>query len=400
MVIKGFSMQKVLAYAGLACFVCGSFAFSSRSGIGQDQTEKPGDTAIEKPATPASKLTPKAASVAAPDATKEAPQVDKNPLPDVIYSPAGISEADASGLEPVQAAIKAFSEAFNAHDAKTVAALFTAQAEITNQAGHVTRGREAIQETFGKLFAAHSEVKIRFEIESMRFLSPDLAVEEGVSIMTNASENGDLAPHHDRYTITHAKVDDKWLVASARDWPAKPLSGQEQLQQLEWLIGEWVDENGETLVHTAYHWSADKHYLLSEYSVQRQGQPAVQGTQRIGWDPRFQKLHSWTFDTAGGFSEGLWSRSGDQWIVKITGVAADGQSRSATNILTRLSKDHASYQSRDRVVGGAVMPDMHEVPIVRKPPQPTPRLKKGTPPGLNESSPTVPEVPASSGKKD
>jgi uncharacterized protein (TIGR02246 family) len=369
MIVKGFSKPKVLAYLGLTCLACGGLALTATVGNGQDQDEAP--TAA------AAKATPKSAPAEAKEEAKEAAQPTPEALPEVTFSQAdGASSADAATLEPVQSAIKAFAQGFNAHDAKAVAALFSAQGEMTNQAGQVTRGSDAIQELFAKLFAAHPGVKIRFDVQSMRFLSPDLAVEEGLSIMSNADDKTASAPHQDRYTVTHAKVDGKWLIATARDWPEQPPTAAEQLQQLDWLVGEWVDENGDTLVHTAYHWSADKHYLLSEYSVQGQNKAAVQGTQRIGWDPRVQKLHSWTFDTAGGFSEGLWSRSGDQWIVKITGVAADGRTRSATNILTRLSKDHATYQSRDRVVGGAVMADLHEVPIVRKPPQPTPRAKK------------------------
>jgi uncharacterized protein (TIGR02246 family) len=368
MVVKGFSMSKLSAYIGLTCIACGSLVLTAPPGKAQDQEEKL--------AAPTAKARPKKLPEDEKSEPKAAPESPKEELPAVTFTPGGAgSGADAAALEPVQSVIQEFAQAFNKHDVKAVSELFTSQGEITNQAGQVTRGRDAIRETFEKLFIAHTAVKIRFEVQSLRWVSPELAIEEGVSIMSHATDD-EVAPHRDRYTVTRTKVEDKWLIATARDWAEAPPTGLEQLQQLDWLAGEWVDENGDTLVHTAYHWSADKHYLLSEYSVQSQGKPAVQGTQRIGWDPRYQKLHSWTFDTAGGFNEGLWSRSGDQWVVKITGVAADGRSRSATNILTRLSKDHATYQSRDRVVGGDVMPDLNEVPIVRKPPQPTPRAKK------------------------
>lgn len=368
MVVKGLSMSKLSVYVGLTCLACGSFVMTVPAVIAQEQEEK-----LPVP-------TAKAESKPEPDEEKgdlnAVPAAAKEELPEVTFPQTRAEDtADAASLEPIQKAILEFAQTFNKHDVKAVSELFTAQGEITNQVGKVTRGRDAIRETFEKLFSAHGDVRIRFEVQSMRFVSPELAIEEGVSIMSHATDN-EVAPHRDRYTVTHAKVDGKWLIATARDWAEEPLTGTEQLQQLDWLVGEWVDENGETLVHTAYHWSADKHYLLSEYSVQAQDRPASQGTQRIGWDPRYQKLHSWTFDTAGGFTEGLWSRSGDQWVVKITGVAADGRARSATNILTRLSKDHATYQSRDRVVGGDVMPDLHEVPIVRKPPKPTPRERK------------------------
>ncbi|MDB5339049.1 MAG: hypothetical protein JWN70_4668 [Planctomycetaceae bacterium] len=271
----------------------------------------------------------------------------------------------------VQDAIKGFADAFNAHDAKVVAARFTELAELENGAGHVTRGNTHILEAFTKLFTEHPKVNLHLEIHSIRFLSSGLAVEEGFSTMTGGGAEGEhSAPHVDRYTITHVKQEGAWLVASARDWPAPPPTAEQQLQQLAWLIGDWVDENSSTTVHTNYHWSKDNRYLMSRYEVKREGQPPVEGLQRIGWDPEARQLRSWTFDSLGGHSQGLWSRHDNRWIVKLTGVMADGQVRSSTNVLTRLSDDHATYQSRDRTIGSELLPDHEPVPIVRKAPEP------------------------------
>jgi hypothetical protein len=51
-------------------------------------------------------------------------------------------------------------------------------------------------------------------------------------------------------------------------------------------------------------------------------------------------------------------------------VTRDGKAASATVIMTRLSKDRLTWQSRDRVVDGEAMPDIEPVMIVRKPPAP------------------------------
>ena len=124
------------------------------------------------------------------------------------------------------------------------------------------------------------------------------------------------------------------------------------------------------LVITSYQWSDNRRFILSEFKVQIGGRPAMTGTQRIGWDPHARQLRSWTFDSEGGFAEGVWSRNGKQWIVKSTGVTRDGKTASATNVRTRVTKDRMTWQSRDRVIGGEVMPNVEELPIVRRTPQP------------------------------
>ncbi len=337
--------------------------------------EKPVEKPAEKPAAQPEKAEPAAAQPGDKPADKPAaaPSV---PLTGVTFikpepkTPEEKVEPSADELA-VQAAIKGFADAFNAHDAKAVAAHFTDLAELENQVGHVTRGNSHIHDLFAKLFTDNPKVNLHLEIHTIRFLSSGLAVEEGFSTMTGGGAEGEhSAPHIDRYTITHVKHDGAWLVASARDWPPPPPTAEQQLQQLAWLVGEWVDENSSTTVHTKYHWSKDNRYLMSRYEVKREGQPPVEGLQRIGWDPEARQLRSWTFDSVGGFNQGLWSRSGNRWVIKMTGVMADGQLRSSTNVLTRLSDDHATYQVRDRVVGGELQPDREPVPIVRKPPEP------------------------------
>jgi hypothetical protein len=51
-------------------------------------------------------------------------------------------------------------------------------------------------------------------------------------------------------------------------------------------------------------------------------------------------------------------------------VTRDGKVASATNIITRVSKDRMTWQQRDRIVGGEKTPDIAETPITRKPPAP------------------------------
>ena len=46
----------------------------------------------------------------------------------------------------------------------------------------------------------------------------------------------------------------------------------------------------------------------------------------VFWDPALKKLRSWTFDSEGGFFNGLWTKDGNQWLLTSAGVKADGGS--------------------------------------------------------------------------
>ncbi len=267
----------------------------------------------------------------------------------------------------VRFAAGAFAKAYNAGDAKTISRLFVADGEIVSEEGQSTQGREGIEQVFAEIFKEHPKTHMELSIGSIRFIGPDMAVEEGMATVTHGpDESAQRSP----YSVTYAKQDGNWLTASARDLPDDTPTPEEQLKQLQWMIGEWVDESPEALVMTSYRWTDNQCYILSEFKVQIGGRPVMTGTQRIGWDPLAKKIRSWVFDSEGGFGEGIWTREGNQWIVKRTGVTRDGKIASATNITTRVSKHRMTWQQRDRIVGGQKTPDIAEIPITRKPPPP------------------------------
>jgi uncharacterized protein (TIGR02246 family) len=276
----------------------------------------------------------------------------------------------------IRSLAESFVKAYNAKDAKALAALFVANGEIVNQEGKSVQGQEAIQREFAQIFKQQPKAHIKATLRSLRFLGPNLAVEDGSSTVSN--ETG-ATEERNLYTVIHVKQNDQWRMASARDLPDQTSSGKDEIKQLDWLVGQWVDESPDKLVETTYRWSDDHRFLVSEYKVQIEGQPAIAGTERIGWDPLAQKIRSWEYDSHGGFGEGLWTRNGNQWIVKMTGETHDGQIASSTNIITQVSKDRTTWQSKDRVIGEEWMKDIEEIPVVRKPPMPSTPVK-GTKP--------------------
>jgi uncharacterized protein (TIGR02246 family) len=275
--------------------------------------------------------------------------------------------ADRSADEAaIRANIAQFVKAYNAGDAKAVAALFTPDGQAVDKDGDAAEGREAIAKTFADIFAEMPEKQLEVFVESIRFLGPDLAMEVGTTKETPAPGE---PPEYDRYTVLHVKRDGKWQMALARDEEGPSPSAHEQLQPLAWLVGEWVDDDGSAVVVSSCRWSEDKNFLMQDFKLELNGRNAMNVSQRIGWDPLAKRIRSWVFDSEGGFGESLWTRDGNDWIIKATGVRPDGTTASATNLLTRSGTDGYIWRSTDRIVADERQP-VTQVKVVRKPPQP------------------------------
>ena len=207
----------------------------------------------------------------------------------------------------------------------------------------------------------------RIEVDALRFLGPETAIEEGRTTITPVPDAG--APEITRFTAIYVKDDGRWLQSAVRDEISHDLTPHDHLKELEWLIGEWVNESQDAVVATTCKWTKGGNFIDREFTMKTKGQPVLSGTQRIGWDPVKRQFKTWIFDSEGAHGEGYWTRDGDRWVIKVEGVRQDGQPVSATNIITRLGKDRMSWQSVNRTLGEAAIPGVDEFVIVRTPPE-------------------------------
>ena len=267
----------------------------------------------------------------------------------------------------IRQVVDAFVKGYNDHDAPAIAALFTVDGMTTDEEGNAARGREAIEQVFAALFKEHPNTQIANAIESIRLVGPAEAVENGTTMVIHDPKT---PAEKSRYRVIHVKQNGKWLMAAATDLPEDAWGGEAALKQLEGLIGDWVDESPDALVLTSYRWTDNHRFILGQFTVQIGGKPAMTGSQRIGWDPLKKTVRSWVFDSEGGFAEGFWSRQGNTWVTKLTGVNRDGKPASATRTITPVGKDRMILQTVDRVVGGEKMPDGEKIVIVHRPPEP------------------------------
>ena len=306
---------------------------------------------------------PVAPAPAAPVRTAPAAPAQTAPAAAVPATAAADPTADTAGIKQL---LETFTTAYNAGDAPGVAATYTPDALVIDEDGNRTEGRDGIAAQYAETFAERPGSKIALRVDALKFLGPQTAMEQGRAVITPPEGQG--AAETSRFTAIYVKHDGHWLQAVVRDETETATSPHDRLKDLEWLVGEWVNESQDAVVHTTCKWTEDGNFLVREFTMRTRGTPVLSGTQRIGWDPVRKQFKMWVFDSEGGFGEGYLSHSGDQWIVKAEGTRQDGQHASATTILTRLGKDRIGWQATDRTLGDLALPGIDEFVIVRKPP--------------------------------
>jgi uncharacterized protein (TIGR02246 family) len=271
------------------------------------------------------------------------------------------------GNEKEEAALlkkaESFVDAFHKGNAKALASHWTPDGDYVDQTGKQLKGRKAIEKAFEAFFAEHKGMKVRIDINSLRFVTPDVAVEDGT---TSVIPPDGAPPSRARYTIVHVKRDGDWLLSSVRDAPFAAPNNHEHLAELEWLVGSWADENDKGEVARAtYSWADNQNFIVSEFTTTFKQLAIGGGTQWIGWDAAAKNIRSWVFETGGGFGEGSWTRKGDKWTIKATATLPDGKKMTATNVITRVDADTFTWQSHDRTVDGKSLPDVKAITMKR-----------------------------------
>lgn len=265
----------------------------------------------------------------------------------------------------ILANVKTFTDAFNKKDAKAILALFTEDCELAEVDGTVTHGLKELEEELKDDFATEPKAQISVSVDSLRLITPDVAIEDG---KTTFYPDGKTLTAETEYQATHVKKGDRWLMAQVRSFNRTILSPYDSLRDLEWLVGEWIDESPDSLVESTYRWDEKKSFLLQDFTIRVKGKNVLKGTQRIGWDPLTKQIKAWVFDSEGGQAETSWTPVDGSWVIKGKGVRFDGTVVSYTSQLTQLTKERLKLETLDRIVGDERMPAVVMFAVRRPPP--------------------------------
>src|SRR5215469_2111570 len=151
------------------------------------------------------------------------------------------AKAASADEEAIRVTAEAFAKAFNSGDAQALGALWTADADYTDENGRAYHGRAAIEKEYADLFKQHPDMTIKIDIQSVRVLNPTTALEDGRSAIVAQGH----AISQARYTAVHVKENGKWLLSAVRDMHDAG-SADASFQALDFFVGDWV-AHGETV---------------------------------------------------------------------------------------------------------------------------------------------------------
>jgi uncharacterized protein (TIGR02246 family) len=275
--------------------------------------------------------------------------------------------ADQSADEAtIRANAAKYVESYNRRDSRTMASMWSPEAVyIDSETGEKAIGHDAIAKQLDDEFAGAEDAKLTIQIDSIDFVSPNVAVEKGTAEVTYSKQK----PEKTEYTAVHVKRDGKWMLDRVTEVPepSPPPSNYEHLKELDWMIGSWIDQDDNATIQTDCEWTKNRNFMTRSFAVAVGDKVNASGMQIIGWDPIAKAIRSWVFDSNGGYSDGKWKQKGKSWIVQQTGVLADGGKTTATHIYKQVDADSFTWKAIDRTVDGEMQPNIDEVLIVRKP---------------------------------
>ncbi len=141
-----------------------------------------------------------------------------------VAFPAAAKEAAAAPPD-LEDRFRAFEQAFGAHDADKVGAMFATDGTIINPAGERAEGREQVTALFRRDFeSVLAGVKSKLTILNVRMVTPELAFVDIQQELTG----GKAMPDRPRHRIAHGVVlltkqgGGDWMVLDARPYFFRP----------------------------------------------------------------------------------------------------------------------------------------------------------------------------------
>jgi hypothetical protein len=263
----------------------------------------------------------------------------------------------AADVAAIRAAATAYREALAAGDAEAVKRAWTADGDIVDGWGNRLRPQDMAALDGGEADRGEPRPEFRTSETSLRFLTADVAVEDGT---VDVVLPGMKTPIEGWFSALWVRSGASWKLAGLRESERPVAAGADMLEDLDWLVGDWVAEPGgddeaagaDAAAEMSVRWDAGRMFLVRDFRVPAVADDGTAGVievhQRIGWDAVVRRIRSWTFSSDGSRAESTWFRDGDSWIEARTGILPDGRQDSALNIY--------SYDGRDRCVW-RVMPD-------------------------------------------
>jgi uncharacterized protein (TIGR02246 family) len=265
--------------------------------------------------------------------------------------------ARAEDQAAVRARLQEFLKALAKGDAKEVAGFWTATGEYRSGDDLTLRGRANIEKAYAEHLSKRPPGAIELERDSVRFLSEDTAVHEGMFLVKRPNP-AEQSRH--RFSALFVRDKGQWHFGLLREWAEGP-----SLQELAWLVGTWSFKADGAEVRMAFEWTENKTFLLVRFTMKQEDR-TVTGVQLLALDPATKSLKSWTFENDGSLGEAVWTRTEKGWTARSTGVTPDGEKVRARSTITPIDANSFTWQSTERTIDDEKVPDIGPVKVVRE----------------------------------
>jgi uncharacterized protein (TIGR02246 family) len=289
----------------------------------------------------------------------------------LLMSPALFAEEPSTEIVGLQKAAADFVIAYNNKDSAALAALFTEDGEIADLTGEdLTSGRDQVKARYDEIFA-DDPAQIAIEVDSVRLVAPNLAIEDGTFHLTPADDE-EAPPTSTSYTAVLMKNSEgAWQIASTRSIKDVTDAAGQLADLAQVLKGEWTSRSSDGVqTDLAFGWDSSGKFLSGEMLTTTADSEPQAGTIRIGWNAARKSIASWMFDAAGGSTMGIWTATEDGWMIRSEGTTADGETLNAIQELTAEDKDTLIWAATNRVIDGEKQPDK-TLRLVRQAPEPS-----------------------------
>lgn len=268
---------------------------------------------------------------------------------------------ESSAGSAITAMAAEYADAFNKGDAEALGRMFADDVEYTDENGQIVSGRDGVVSRLQQQFVRDPGAKMTIQVDSVRNLTPEVAVERGTTLTT--SKGGEQNPS--AYVAVHVLKDGQWLIRQMVDSPVPAPAPGTMLSELAWMVGTWEEKDENASVVTNVNWARGGNFLTRNFKVAIGDEVTMEGWQIIGWDAAEKRIRSWTFDSEGGFLEGVWKRSGDTWTIRQTGFTPEGATIAADNLMQRTGEDQCQVQATNRTLNGDLQPNLPTITMNR-----------------------------------
>lgn len=284
----------------------------------------------------------------------------------LCFCAAGSIRADQNDHDAVTERLQAFSESLATGNMQNLASLLSEDAHLTNPlTDEEVEGRNAIVDYIKERLPALKGKKVVLNITKIDFSQPD----EATALTSLQIFEQDKLVEKKVRKIELDKVNGQWYLSSIKEADIEaPLAPSETLKSLDWLIGNWKDEDDDqdSSITFSTKWDKNKNFIIQDFKIAILEEEDLEGKQIIGWDPIEKKIRSWIFDSDGGFGTAEWTKVDNSWNADLTYTLSDGRRGSAVNIYTPIDATSYSYASVGRDVDGEILPDIEAVTVVKE----------------------------------